>query len=227
MNKIPKMDSCHKQDYCMLGIKALTEPVLSGHRPLDELTTENFCLCTNPSKHTWLCSANFHGRHIKLSYADVHKFIAENKKTIERRALLPAEATRLLPRLLKEPEWVYSFYPAIQDNPVFTKAVNYAATYKFNNPASCERMVEIGVSKVSVNGVSSDASEYFAFLRPNKSGNTAIFDKLGKFSWQFFEALRYALQNLPLELVIYIFEIAYNCKLTSKCLQSCALQYVP
>ena len=115
---------------------------------------------------------------------------------------------------------MYSFYPAIQDNPVFTQAVEYAATYKFDNPASCERMVKIGVSKRIVNGVSSDASEYFAFLNSNKSGSTVICNELGEFSWQFFERLRYALRNLPLELVIYIFEIAYNCKLTSKCLQS-------
>lgn len=217
------MDSCHKENYCVLGIKALIQPVLSGHRPLDELTTENFCLCTNTSNHTWLCSANFHGRHVKLSYADVHEIVLKNEKTIKKRASLPAEATRLLPRLKKEPEWVFSFYPAIRDNPLYNQAVNYAATYKFDNSSSCERMVRIGVSKKKVHGVSDDALKYFSLLNTPKTGRTVVFDSLGAFSWQFFDVLRCELHNLPLEVIIHIFEIAYNCKLSSKCLQSHSL----
>lgn len=213
------MDSCHKQNYCKLGIKALIAPVINGHRPIEELTTENFCLCTNTQKHTWLCSCNFHGRNVKLSYTDVHKIVKRYYKQIRKRVLLPAEATRLVPRLIEEPAWVFSFYPVIKSSCFYEEAVKNAAAFAFSDPFLCEQLVQLGVSRKKVPGICNDATEYFSFLMVKKTGSSVKFDKLGKFSWQYLDALREALSKLPLELIVDIFEIAYNCKLTSRCLQ--------
>ena len=179
------------------------------------LTLPTDCVCLN-KKHTWYCQSHFHNKSVTFSYEDVYGFVLKHRKRIRIRATLSSEATRLIPRLEADPLWVYSFYPAICDNEMYEDVINRASYYQPNGKQNL--LMSIGVSKVPSINPSLDAKLYIAMMVCPKDGAVYTIEKLGKYTRQYFKSVKISLDALPMELVIRIFELAYNCKMTTKCL---------
>lgn len=208
------MDWTLRCNFCVKGHDALLEPIRIGLRALDMLTLSTDCVCLN-KKHTWYCQSHFHNQSVKFSYEDVFEFVLKHRKKIRLRATLLSEATRLIPRLEADPLWVYSFYPAICDNEMYDDVIQRAAYYESGDN---NLLMSIGVSKVPPMNPSLDAKLYIAMMFHPKDGAVYTIEKLGKYTRQYFKSVKISLDALPMELVIRIFELAYNCKMTAKCL---------
>lgn len=206
-------------NFCQHEMAPLFNPVVDGARPLDDLTLETRCHCTCRS-HTWRCLSTYHQKVVLPSYRQVASVIRQNYTSLRQRAGLSAERTRLLPQLVADPCWVYSFYPVICDLPSYQEAIDRAATAA--DRPGYPLLIDLGIAKKEPTWdivISEDARFYFQLIHSPAVGTRVSIDSFGKHSGLFFKVVRRALDALPTELIIAIFELAYNCKLTPRCLE--------
>lgn len=190
-------------NFCKYGRFPIFKKVLDGEWPLVELLSTTECLCNCGKLHTWQCMAELHQKKVCLDAEDAAVFIRKNYTQLANRRNLVNELHQVATNL-RSGVWVAAFHPLLCD----------VASIDLSDIPSDIAMIELGIAKIPPPiTLNADVQLYFSLINADKRGRPFTIMYFGRYSARFPQIFLKALAKLPLELIVAIFEVTYNCNI--------------
>ncbi len=210
-------------NFCDLGIRVIFSKVLSGEWPLEELYQSNRCFCNCGREHNWLCLHRFHQKYFRIIPNDIAIFVKANFTRLKARPNLVNELQRVRGSATVDCMWVFTMYPIIKDMPQFQPHIQMVAANAGSHTYT-KALAEIGVAKRMPmdpsGGYDNDLLLYFSMMRPRVDRpRIKVSFGFGPYSIQFLRILWmvcHVRHNLPVELVLVLFNLIYHCNVSSR-----------